>query len=257
MRYRYPGDYRRKTAHLSLTQHGAYCLCLDHYYSTGRPLPSDREAIYRICGALNDGERSAVDSVLAHFFVLRANGYHNDRADLEITRREEKRKKQSEAGRLGAEATHRKDLERHGECHIEKVADALARPQPHPQPQPEPEKTHTVSVSANLVSFWNANRGPLPEVLKVTRGRTDKIGSRVQVDPNFPETFKGAVRKVTETPFCCGAGERGWKATFDWLIANDTNCVAVLEGKYDSAKGAIGHAPELERRNLATAGFTN
>jgi uncharacterized protein YdaU (DUF1376 family) len=254
---RYPGDYRRKTAHLSLAQHGAYCLCLDHYYSTGRQLPADREAIYRICGALNESERAAVDSVVAEFFAPRADGYHNDRADLEIARREEKRKKLSEAGRLGAEATHRKDGKCHGECQNEKVADALARPQPHPQPQSEPEKTHTVSVSAELVSFWNANRGSLPEVLKVTRSRLEKIRSRIEAESNFAETFKRAVLKVVETPFCCGAGDRGWKATLDWLVANDTNCIGVLEGKYDSLKGDSGHVQELERRNLAAAGFTN
>ena len=36
------------------------------------------------------------------------------------------------------------------------------------------------------------------------------------------------------TPFLTGAGERGWRADFDWFIANDTNCIAVLKGKYDA-----------------------
>jgi uncharacterized protein YdaU (DUF1376 family) len=54
---RYPGDYLRDTAHLSLTEHDAYGLLLDHYYSTEKPLPNNKDALYPICRALNDGQR--------------------------------------------------------------------------------------------------------------------------------------------------------------------------------------------------------
>jgi integrase len=35
----------------------------------------------------------------------------------------------------------------------------------------------------------------------------------------------------------------GWKANFDWLIANDTNCIAVLEGKYAIEEGLVESNP--------------
>lgn len=35
----YIGDYQRDTAHLSVTEHGAYLLMLQHYYATEKPLP--------------------------------------------------------------------------------------------------------------------------------------------------------------------------------------------------------------------------
>ncbi|HYW37938.1 MAG TPA: hypothetical protein VE957_07490 [Terriglobales bacterium] len=41
------------------------------------------------------------------------------------------------------------------------------------------------------------------------------------------------MKKAASTLFLLGENDRGWKANFDWLIANDTNCIAVLEGKYD------------------------
>lgn len=99
----YPGDYGRDTAQLSLIQHGAYRLLLDHYYSTAKPLPSDVAALHRICRAFDQAERNAVDSVLSEFFKLRADGYHNSRADLELARKEEIRERLSNSGRRGAQ----------------------------------------------------------------------------------------------------------------------------------------------------------
>lgn len=98
----YPGDYGRDTAHLSLVQHGAYRLLLDHYYSTANPLPSDVTALHRICRAFAQTERDAVDVVLAEFFELRADGYHNARADVELARRGKIRERLSKSGRRGA-----------------------------------------------------------------------------------------------------------------------------------------------------------
>jgi hypothetical protein len=42
-----------------------------------------------------------------------------------------------------------------------------------------------------------------------------------------------AVKKAQQTPFLRGEGARGWRAGFDWFVANQVNIYAVLEGKYD------------------------
>jgi uncharacterized protein YdaU (DUF1376 family) len=122
----YPGDYGRDTAHLSLAQHGAYRLLLDHYYSTASPLPSGVTALHRICRAFDQTERNAVDSVLAEFFELRADGYHNSRADVELVRQREIRERLSNAGkkRWRNKPTQEPGLSR-----------AIAKPQSHPQSQ--------------------------------------------------------------------------------------------------------------------------
>lgn len=65
----YVGDYARKTAHLSLLEHGAYRLLLDHYYSTGLPLPDDNTKLFRICRARTPSERQSVLSTVAEFFT--------------------------------------------------------------------------------------------------------------------------------------------------------------------------------------------
>lgn len=57
------GDYARATGHLSLIEHGAYRLMLDHFYGACRPLPGNKKALYRLLRAETESERRAVDTV--------------------------------------------------------------------------------------------------------------------------------------------------------------------------------------------------
>lgn len=79
---RHLGDYAKDTRHLSLLEHGAFCLLLDYYYSTEKPIPDDR--CERIANAYETHERNAVRSVLEAFFTLTDEGWRNARADKEI-----------------------------------------------------------------------------------------------------------------------------------------------------------------------------
>lgn len=79
---RHLGDYAKDTRHLSLAEHGAFCLLLDYYYSTEKPIPDDR--CERIANAYETHERNAVRSVLEAFFTLTPDGWRNQRADEEI-----------------------------------------------------------------------------------------------------------------------------------------------------------------------------
>lgn len=98
----YFADYARDTAHLSMLEHGAYRLMLDHYYSTRTPLPTDVERVLRLCRAFVQAEQDAVRLVLKEFFDLREDGWHNERADEEIRKAAELRDKCSAAGQASA-----------------------------------------------------------------------------------------------------------------------------------------------------------
>jgi hypothetical protein len=110
-------------------------------------------------------------------------------------------------------------------------------------------------VCEQIVTIWNSERGTLPKVEKLTETRRRKINARIQSDPEFLKTFTAAVQKAARTPFLCGAGDRGWKATFDWMIENDTNAVAVTEGKYDDGKRGLTSGEQRTLNNLKAAGF--
>lgn len=82
---RYPADYGRKTARLTLAQHGAYTLLLDELYTTEAGLPAESDELYRICRAMNKAEQEAVRFVADRFFPIGGDGLrHNDRASEEL-----------------------------------------------------------------------------------------------------------------------------------------------------------------------------
>ena len=81
----YIGDYQRDTAHLSVTEHGAFLLMLQHYYATEKPLPTGK-ALHRMLRAQDKAEREAIDAVAAQFWTETPGGLINERADAEITK---------------------------------------------------------------------------------------------------------------------------------------------------------------------------
>lgn len=83
---KYVGDYARDTARLSMLEHGAYNLLLDHYYAEEKPLPLDRDEIHRIVRAVKPIEEQAITKILETFFYKAADGWHHKRVDAEISK---------------------------------------------------------------------------------------------------------------------------------------------------------------------------
>jgi uncharacterized protein YdaU (DUF1376 family) len=108
----YVGDYQSKTAHLSLLEHGAYRLLLDHYYATQHPLPNDPPKLFRICRARTPSERQAVLSTATEFFIKDGTLLRHETCDREIAKRLKYRDAQSAKAKLrhcraDAAAVHR------------------------------------------------------------------------------------------------------------------------------------------------------
>jgi len=87
------GDYAEATAHLSFLEDAAYSRLIRKYYASEKPIPADIAAAQRLVGARSKEERAAVETVLNEFFVLRDDGWHQDRCDAEIARYQDKQDK--------------------------------------------------------------------------------------------------------------------------------------------------------------------
>jgi hypothetical protein len=84
-----------------------------------------------------------------------------------------------------------------------------------------------------LLEIYERERGSLPVAAGLTPERRRQCGQRIRAGLGREE-FAAAVRRAAATPFLAGEGARGWRASFDWLIANDTNVRKVIEGVYDA-----------------------
>ncbi|MFH1236241.1 MAG: hypothetical protein V1685_04885 [Parcubacteria group bacterium] len=91
-----------------------------------------------------------------------------------------------------------------------------------------------VIVSSLLFDIYQSENKNLPTCLKLTDDRREKCLARLK-DNGFAEDFRKAVIKAQGCGFLTGSNDRGWRASFDWLIANGKNVYKVLEGKYDKA----------------------
>lgn len=87
------GDYAAHTAHLSWEEDIAYRRMLDVYYLHERALPGDLLKVARLIRMPKSG--AAVEAVLMEFFTLSDDGWHNKRADAELTAMLTKKEQQS------------------------------------------------------------------------------------------------------------------------------------------------------------------
>lgn len=160
------GDYRRDTSHLSLLEHGVYRQLLDWLYLDQRPITSETETVFRRLSARTEDEKNAVLIVLKEFFVLRNDGYVQDRVLHEINEYEAKADRARQAGKLGG----------------------------------RPKKTDEVISGLSKETDGKANHKPLtinqePLSKEVTKVTSKKIGSRIPHD-YFPDENSHS--------FCCG-----------------------------------------------------
>lgn len=150
----YIGDYQRDTGTLSIAEHGAYFLMLQHYYATEAELPKGRE-LYRLLRCESKVDRDAVDVVLAKFWCETETGYTNDRAIKEIRKADHQRTVNQEIGKRGGrpkqtghitESVSRKQTE----SKTESVSESDSKPEPNRNPNqtPDTRQRHSEAIAS-------------------------------------------------------------------------------------------------------------
>lgn len=104
------------------------------------------------------------------------------------------------------------------------ISEKIQNPVKQVDPPPLPE----------LAVLWNENCGSLPKAQKTNNARNHKAKLRFSEDT--VDSWIEVIKKIASSDFCLGKNERGWTATFDWLIQPETR-LKVLEGKYENKIG--------------------
>jgi uncharacterized protein YdaU (DUF1376 family) len=91
------GDYITHTKHISDAEDLAYRRLLDLYYMSERPIALDVKSVARKIGM----EIEETESVLVEFFDKQDDGYHNNRADVEIAKYQSQVATNREIGKRG------------------------------------------------------------------------------------------------------------------------------------------------------------
>lgn len=99
---------------------------------------------------------------------------------------------------------------------------------------------------SEIQDLFNKTCPSLSKVNKLTDGRKKKLAARWKDMPDLQQ-WESLFKLVEQTPFLTGQNDRGWKASFDWLIENDTNVMKVLEGKYGSKMSGPEQKPSRYR----------
>jgi uncharacterized protein YdaU (DUF1376 family) len=95
------GDFNAGTVRLSQLERWIYRDMIEVYYDTDQPLPADAAAVCKKIGARGDEQRAIVRELLDDKFVLRDDGYHNERCDMEIEAYRAKSESARIRGKLG------------------------------------------------------------------------------------------------------------------------------------------------------------
>jgi hypothetical protein len=88
-----------------------------------------------------------------------------------------------------------------------------------------------------LQNLWNEriklSKSGLRNVIQNSKDRKSK--ERLRLKSRDEESWTTVFDKINNSTFCCGENDQQWKASYDWIMANETNAIKVLEGKYDGA----------------------
>jgi len=106
--------------------------------------------------------------------------------------------------------------------------------------QAEPKEEITPE---GFLEHWNTF-DRLPTVRAFSKERRDKLAARAK-EQTFKTHWREIVRKLAGSAFHTGNNDRGWRASVDWILKNDTNYLKILELP-DPMDGVTREADESE-----------
>jgi len=169
---RRPTEYREDTWHLTLAEHGAYNLLLDHYYKNESPLPDNDRALASICGCPMD-EWLVVKPAVVAFFEHKNGRYVQTKCEDILIKAYEKRKD-------GAQRVEKYRARNKGVMRNQHVSNV-----PTGQDRTRQDSKEYMHIISQFDDFWSA----YPR--KVGKGQAEKQFTKTLKTFSFDEIMAG------------------------------------------------------------------
>jgi uncharacterized phage protein (TIGR02220 family) len=105
---------------------------------------------------------------------------------------------------------------------------------------PAPSESSKTIPYEEVQNLYNSICKSFPKCTVMSNNRKRAIKARFSSGYKL-EHFKTVFEKAEASSFMKGKNDRGWRATFDWMIA-DSSMAKVLDGNYDDNKGGKNNA---------------
>lgn len=207
-----------------------YLELLFYFWTHGGTHPSDPLRVAATVGIPLDDAARTVAALVVLGALDEADGLlSNVRVTSDLREDAEFREERAKAGSKGGQKTT--SAQANASSAQAQLKQTQAQPDPpSPSPSPSPREEEKESVAApprrpvqkgseeaeRLLAVWNANRGTLPAA-KMTDGRKAKARQRLAEEPDLG-VWERAVRTLASSPFHTGTNDRGWVATFDFIL---------------------------------------
>ena len=246
------GDWVLHTSHLSLEEEAVYSRLLGHYYDTESPIPKITQPVIRRLRLSDYSE--IVDLILNEFFDLREDGWHNSRADKEISAYHDKANTARANGRNGGRPS--KYVENNPEITQSVI---LANPEiTGSKANQEPRTINQEPVINLLVGIPTAPADAVPncphgKIIEMYNSIVSDNGLPVSVNPSLwtgstraaslqsrwkespkrqkAEWWQGLFEYIAKSDFLMGRTDKPFKADLGWILKR-ANFDKILEGKY-------------------------
>ncbi|EKT4500969.1 DUF4373 domain-containing protein [Flavobacterium psychrophilum] len=104
-----------------------------------------------------------------------------------------------------------------------------------------------------LLSFFNENRGLLPEVKKFSEARKKRV---LILEKQYgKESIQVVIEKTRDSPFLQGENKENWTASFDWIF-KPANFLKILEDNYarkQNTRGSNSTTTDAEHKQSAVS----
>jgi len=244
----YAQDFDMGTATMNCAEVGVYIRALAWSWVNG-PIPLDvteRASLLR----LTPRELQKIWPKVGAKFIKTSDGFMNARLEVERQKQADYRAKQSNKGKASAASRGN-----HGSTTVQPSLNhgsttVAERLQPEgnsssssssssstPISTKSVERGESAAIAAgpspsDLQTLWNdLTQPPIPKCLELNTKRKAGAASRLRERPL--SEWMAVIGRIAASEFCQGKNDRGWVATFDFLIQPGTATKA-LEGAYDN-----------------------